>query len=153
MRFGTGRLGQTPDVGTPRTKEPAMISGGLRKNALPADCQPYFQDKTWRVVVIPRGTRLWKLSQYSIPKVGDLDWQGNKATVSQWWANVYSFQEDTMGIHARIEEAKLNLVSFQDYIRFTAAVRIDWNLLTKYQEITLADDCMAFWGALPRPLR
>lgn len=123
-----------------------MINGGLKKSDLAASFRPFFADSKYRVVIIPRGMRLWKLTQYAIPKRGEMSWNGEKAIVSPWWANVYPFQEDRRGIHARIEEAKLNKVGFKDYMRFVAAVRIDWNMLSNYQEITLSDDCLAFWG-------
>lgn len=123
-----------------------MINGGLKKTDLDPSFRPFFADGKYRVVTIPRGTRLWKLTAYPIPKPGEKNWKGEAATVSPWWANVYPFQEDRRGIHARIEEAKLNKVGFKDYMRFVAAVRIDWNMLSNYQEITLNDDCLAFWG-------
>ncbi|WP_431284148.1 hypothetical protein ACQW02_04885 [Humitalea sp. 24SJ18S-53] len=123
-----------------------MINAGLKKSDLHADFRPFFADSKYQVVIIPRGMRLWKLTAYSIPKVGETNWKGEKATVSPWWANVYPFQQDRKGIHARIEEAKLNKVGFKDYMRFVAAVRIDWNMLSNYQEITLNDECLAFWG-------
>lgn len=123
-----------------------MLNKSLKKSDLDETFRPFFQDEKYDVVVIPKGTRLWKLSAYPITKEGETNWKGEKKNVSPWWSNVNPFRDDRAGIAARIEEAKLNGVSFKNYIRFASAVRIDWNMLSSYQEVTLTEDAKAFWG-------
>jgi hypothetical protein len=89
-----------------------------------------------RVVSLAKGTRLCKLTQYHMLR----------DTLSPWWSRVSPFEENDMGATRLFEAALLNGVSLREFIRFTSAVSLDWNLLDYYVEIQLNVDINGYWG-------
>ena len=105
-----------------------------------------FKDGKFSIIAVPAGTALYKLSQYPVVN------EKRNDSVSPWWSPVKAFKEDRLGAIGRYQEAKLNGISFEAMVRFASAVRVDWNGLDNYQEITLTDSTMAVWGQFePQP--
>ena len=104
-----------------------------------------FLGKKAKVVALKAGQGLYKLSSYPVAK-------GRTGYLSPWWAPTTPFQEDKLGARGRYLEAVANGVSMREMVRFASAVRIDWNEIEEYQEITLQVDAMGFWGQFePQP--
>ena len=121
-----------------------------------------------RVVTIPAGTRIFKLTGglEAHETNGGIDDRARAAalmksvvlfafsTMSPWWTPVGSFQEDTGGIRAHFQNMVLNSIAakgageltLREYVRFMSAVVLEWNRLTYYVEATLAKDVLAYWG-------
>lgn len=122
-----------------------------------------------RVVTIPKGTRIYKLT-------GGLEAHEDAGApvsvaeravslmksevlfkfpiVTPWWAPVAPFEEDLGGIRAHFENMVVNAAAFagpaeltlREYARFMSAVVLEWNKLNYYVEVTLARDVNAYWG-------
>jgi hypothetical protein len=99
-----------------------------------------------RPVVLPEGTRLFKLTAWKTSLDKDESGAWKRPTLSSWWSPVGTFEESEMTAAEVFETAILNQVTMRDYVRFASAVSLDWNPLTYYTEVTIADDVGAFWG-------
>ena len=118
----------------------------MNESDIPGYVKEAFKDGKFEIITIPAGTGLYKLSQYPIVNES----RGN--SVSPWWSPVRPFREDKLGAVGRYQEAELNGVSFEAMVRFASAVRVDWNGLDNYQEISLTKDVEAVWGQFqPQP--
>lgn len=97
-------------------------------------------------ITLQPGMKLWKLTAYkpSNPNINRL----TGPNITPWWSSVNKFQEDTMSVKDILNEANLNKVSFQQYIRNRSAVTIEWNRLTYYMQVTLVNAKDAFWGKI-----
>jgi hypothetical protein len=117
-------------------------------NNVPEDVQSAFLDFMYRVVDVPAGTELYKLSSYGLRLN-----QGPDAGLSAWWSTVRPFRDDTVGMRGRYLEAALNQIPFAQMVRFASAVRGDWNALGEYQEIMLLEPARGLWGQYtPQPI-
>jgi hypothetical protein len=107
--------------------------------------QDGFLDRKATVVELEAGQKLYKLSSYPVKA-------GRTGFLSAWWTSVTPFKEDTLGARGRYQEAVANGVSLREMVRFVSAVRVDWNDIEEYQEITLKDSAKCFWGEFgPQP--
>lgn len=123
----------------------AVLNANLTEAAIPGYVKRAFKGGKGRVVTIEARLPLWKLSEYALPADGD-------GAVTPWWAPVNPYREDRMGARGRFLEARLNKVSMVEMVRYAAAVRVDWNALSDYQEITLDVICKGFFGQFePQP--
>lgn len=91
-----------------------------------------------RVVTLPAGTRLFKLTQW--PERGD------RQRLSPWWSRVEPADEDDLGARGAFETALLNGVSLREFVRFASAVTLEWNRLDLYVEVRLIEERPAYWG-------
>jgi hypothetical protein len=132
-----------------------MINADITARDLPEDKKEFFLGKKFRIVTIPAGFPLWKLSSFkgsedTVAPIGpETEAESNPKTgkfITPWWANVGPFEEDKRGARNRFEQAKLKGIRIQDEVRIANAVRIDWNGLSDYQEVVLTEPCKAFWG-------
>lgn len=111
--------------------------------SLPKSHQAGFAPGSWRVVTVPAGTKLFKLSQFDIT---------SKWGTTPWWSPVDPFLDDKFGIRATYEKASADGQTLAQVIRHLSSVCIDWNELTKFQQIRLRVDAKAFWGTFnPMP--
>lgn len=91
-----------------------------------------------RVVTLPKGFRLFKLSSGSAPE--------GKYGVTPWWSPVKPYMEDDEGALGRFEQAKANKIDMSAMVRYMSAVCIDWNTLDNYIEVQAETELAAFWG-------
>jgi hypothetical protein len=106
---------------------------------IPAGHQSAFGVGTVRVVSLPRGFQMFKLTAGSAQAHAVYG-------ITPWWSPVRPFQEDYEGALGRYEQAKLNGIDMSAMVRYMSAVCIDWNDLDNYIQVELMDDCRAFWG-------
>lgn len=122
-----------------------MYRGATGRNGwgpIPEDVKSAFLNRRYRVVTVPRGTTLWKFTGYPI----------NPNRYSPWWCTMDEFQENRVTLKDTLREALMNDVSFQTYVRLGAAVRYDWNELTRIRVIQLTEDAKGLWGQFaPQP--
>lgn len=118
------------------------LSRSVGWGPIPDDVKSAFKDGIFKIIEIPAGTKMWKMSAYN--------YNGNK--VSPWWAPVNPFMEDKIGVRGRLKEARFNGISAQHYVRIASAVRYDWNKLDQYQQISLKNPVKGLWGQFaPQP--
>ena len=127
-----------------------MINSTLINKDMPDDRREFFLNSKYSIVIIPAGTRLWKLSSFkgsdtTIGRIGP-EPEHNEKLITPWWAPVSAFRDDVLGVRERYRRAAANGRDFRDEVRIASAVRIDWNGLNDYQEVVLTEDCKAFWG-------
>lgn len=91
-------------------------------------------------VIVPAGTELWKCTSASI-KPGP-----NDRLLSEWWCAANPFLQQTDGIRLMVEEAALNGVPFDVFVRVASCVKVEWNTLDKLQLIKLLRPATAIWG-------
>ena len=113
--------------------------------------QAGFRDGNVRVVTLPAGTQLYKLTSY-----GAFDGRAHDprnpgrvprlSAQSPWWSSVKPFEEDRIGSIGRLREAEENGLTMKDMVRFASCVKYNWNDLDNYVEITLRKPAKAFWG-------
>ena len=118
----------------------------MNKSDVPDYVKQAFKGGQFEIIKVPAGTGLYKLSQYPIVNTS------RSNSVSPWWSPVRPFREDKLGAVGRYQEAELNGISFEAMVRFASAVRVDWNGLDNYQEISLTKEVEAVWGQFePQP--
>ena len=105
---------------------------------LPAGHQTAFGNGTVRVVTLPRGFQMFKLTAGAILKT--------KWGITPWWSPVKPFAEDDEGALGRFVQANMNGIDMSAMVRFMSAVCVDWNDLDNYAQVSLTDDTKAFWG-------
>lgn len=104
-----------------------------------------FLGKKAKAVMLNAGQGLYKLSSYPVAP-------GRNGFLTPWWSPQTPFMEDKLGARGRYQEALLNGVKMAEMVRFASAIRIDWNDIENYLEITLKVSAMAFWGQFePQP--
>lgn len=89
-------------------------------------------------VKLPAGMELWKCSANSVPT-------GNNR-LSEWWCARKPFMQQSTEMRRAIEEAALNGVPFNVYVRVASCVKVEWNTLDKLQIIKLLKPAKALWG-------
>ncbi|MDX1811777.1 MAG: hypothetical protein R3240_07520 [Gammaproteobacteria bacterium] len=107
---------------------------GMRQSDIDA-----FGEGTVRVVTLPKGFKLFKLSKGEAaahPTYG----------VTPWWSPVDPYKEDYEGAFGRYMQAKLNKIDMSSMVRYMSAVCIDWNSLDNYIEVETTAEISAFWG-------
>jgi len=100
--------------------------------------------KKFRVVTVPKGTLLFKMTSGKAEA-----WEGR---VTPWWSAVKPFLDDREGALGRFLQAKANGVNMTAMVRLMSCVCLDWNDLDNYVQVELTDDARAFWGTFnPMP--
>ena len=100
--------------------------------------------KKFRVVAVPRGTQLFKMTKGAAEA-----WNGK---VSPWWSAVKPFLDDKEGALGRFQQAKRQNVDMTAMVRFMSCVCLDWNDLDNYVQVELLDDARVFFGTFnPMP--
>ena len=100
--------------------------------------------KKFRVVAVPRGTQLFKMTKGAAEA-----WNGK---VSPWWSSVKPFLDDKEGALGRFQQAKRQNVDMTAMVRFMSCVCLDWNDLDNYVQVELLDDARVFFGTFnPMP--
>jgi hypothetical protein len=77
-----------------------------------------------------------------------------RAVLSPWWSPCKPFEEDTGGVVEHFNNMTINAVAatgygkltMREYMRFSSAVRREWNALNYYAEVTLKKEILAYWG-------
>ena len=67
------------------------------------------------------------------------------ARVSPWWSPQEAFHDDP-GMNERLHLAQVLHVSPAELARVVAAVRANWNAMTRLVTVSLLKDVWAFWG-------
>ena len=99
-----------------------------------------FLEDGMKIVTLPANTRLFKLSAYDVTDNAKYN------PISAWWSYVHPTEDDDEGAAGRFVQAIMNGISYTAMVRYMSAVRIDWNLLTKYIEINLKEETKAVYG-------
>lgn len=122
-----------------------ILNASLTEADIPAYVKKAFKGGRGRIVTIEACLPLWKLTQYALP-------DDPNGSVTPWWSPVNPYREDRLGARGRFMEARVNNVSFSEMVRYASAVRVDWNALTDYQEVTLNVYAKGYWGQYePQP--
>ncbi|QGZ42658.1 hypothetical protein IP92_04872 [Pseudoduganella flava] len=110
-----------------------------------------FKGDTVRVVTLTGPFKLYKLTSDGAP-----EWTSKPAQeggtgqrrMTPWWTPVAPYEEDTEGAAGRFRQAYLNGIDMSSMVRFMSAVKVEWNDLEEYVEITIKDGCKVscFWG-------
>jgi len=112
---------------------------GGRLGLRASDVTAFGNTKPVRVVEIPAGLRLFKLTAGQVtehPIYG----------VTPWWSPVLPYRDDHEGALGRLRQAKLNKINMSAMVRYMSAVCFDWNALDNYVEVTTKVPLSAFWG-------
>lgn len=106
---------------------------------IPPSHQTAFGQGTVRVVTLPKGFQMFKLTAGSILS-------SSKYGITPWWSPVKPYAEDEEGAIGRFMQANMNGIDMSAMVRFMSAVCVDWNDLDNYAQVSLTDDTKAFWG-------
>ncbi|KAA5607531.1 hypothetical protein F1188_01845 [Roseospira marina] len=104
-----------------------------------SDVDAFGTTKPVRVVELPAGFRLFKLTKGEAPAHPTYG-------VTPWWSPVLPYREDYEGALGRYHQAKLNKIDMSAMVRYMSAVCIDWNDLDNYIEVVTQVPISAFWG-------
>ena len=100
--------------------------------------QEAFGEGTVRVVTLPKGFKLFKLT------AGEAE--AGKYGVTGWWSPVRPYEEDDEGALGRYIQACANKIDMSAMVRYMSAVSIDWNSLDNYVEVEMLDSIKCYWG-------
>lgn len=95
-----------------------------------------------KVVTIDGPFKLYKLTSDGAPE------HLQRKKVTPWWSAVEPYLEDTEGALGRFKQAYLNGIDMSSMVRYMSAVKVEWNKLEKYVEISIkpGDKVSCFWG-------
>ncbi len=102
-----------------------------------------------RVVKLQGPFKLYKLTGDKAPQ------HPKRGVVTAWWSPVDPYLEDREGALGRFKQAYLNGIDMSSMVRYMSAVKIEWNSLAEYVEISIkrGDTVSCFWGEFaPMPL-
>jgi hypothetical protein len=102
-----------------------------------------------RVVRLQGPFKLFKLTGDRAPQ------HPTRGKVTPWWSPVDPFEEDAEGALGRFKQAYMNGIDLSSMVRYMSAVKIEWNNLSEYVEISIksGEQVNCFWGPFaPMPL-
>lgn len=127
-----GRLYEAPVI-----KFTPVLNADLRWETLDQQDRDSFSGLAEKVK-LPAGFRLYKFTQW------DFD---SRYAVTPYWSPIERYQWDE-GLQSRLRRAQQMGMSPAEYTRTIAAVRTNWNELTKVLTAYLLKDVYAFWGRI-----
>jgi len=98
-----------------------------------------------QLITLLPGTKIFRLDNGSSPEFIDRDTQ--KPALSGWWSlvNPAPYNRDDMGAKGVYETAVLNGIDFSSMVRYFSAVKLEWNTLTNYVEVTIGPQQINAW--------
>ena len=97
-----------------------------------------FKNKITRKIELLPGTKIFRLDNDQA--------DSGQYGVSGWWSFVKPHLEDVEGAKGRYEQAVLNGVDMSCMVRYMSAVKLEWNKLNYYVEVTTNCRLTAFFG-------
>ena len=98
-----------------------------------------------QLITLLPGTKIFRLDNGSSPEFIDRDTQ--KPALSGWWSlvNPAPYNRDDMGAKGVYETAVLNGIDFSSMVRYFSAVKLEWNTLANYVEVTIGSQKINAW--------
>jgi len=98
-----------------------------------------------QLITLLPGTKIFRLDNESSPEFIDRNTQ--KPALSGWWSlvNPGPYNQDDMGAKGVYETAVLNGIDFSSMVRYFSAVKLEWNTLTNYVEVTIGSQKINAW--------
>jgi hypothetical protein len=91
-----------------------------------------------KLIELPSGTRIYRFDEQNAPE--------RDGIISGWWSLFDSRFVNQMSAKDIYETACLNEISFSLMTRYFSAVKLEWNDLINYVEVTLQKPVVAFYG-------
>jgi hypothetical protein len=91
-----------------------------------------------KLIKLKSGTRIYRFDEQNAPE--------RDKYISGWWSLFDNRFVNQMSAKDIYETACLNEISFSLMTRYFSAVKLEWNDLINYVEVTLQNDVVAFYG-------
>jgi hypothetical protein len=91
-----------------------------------------------KLIKLKSGTRIYRFDEQNAPERNNY--------ISGWWSLFDNRFVNQMSAKDIYETACLNEISFSLMTRYFSAVKLEWNDLINYVEVTLQKDVVAFYG-------
>jgi hypothetical protein len=108
------------------------------EDTLPDRAKSGFKGELARKITLLPGTKIFRLDNEDAPS--------GTYGISGWWSLVSPYMEDTEGAKGRYEQAVLNGLDMSCMVRYMSAVKLEWNNLNNYVEVTTSCELTAFFG-------